>query len=117
MKPNDFMKGDIILGARRGWKQARHPIIFFSKSDDTFFIGAMITHSDQNSNMILFDEHFEDKGKLDDRPQFVVQQLLLKKRDWGPFVKIGKLSSAGIEYLLQHIADTKPTYWDDYIRS
>ena len=115
MSKSHYTEGDILLGAKRKQKEARHPIIFISEHDRMFFLGAMITHSDNHGNIPLTDKHFEIKGKLDDKPQFLVQQLLLKKQEWGPFKKIGRLNSVGVKFVLDHVKKTEPTYWEDYL--
>lgn len=109
-----FSKGDILRGSKRGRDEAFHPIIYISEHDNDFFLGGMITHSAIKGNVALDDAHFESKGKLDRKPQFFVQQYLLKKHDWAPFEKVGKLSPEGIKHVLKHIEKTEPTYWDDY---
>jgi len=111
----EFEQGDVLRGTKRRRDEAYHPIIYLSEYDGTFFLGGMITHSPNNGNIPLKEEHFQSKDGIDGKPQFFVNQFLLKKQEWAPFTKIGKLSQKGIKHVLSYIEKTEPLYWDDYL--
>ena len=98
------VKGDILRG-RKG-SNAIHPIIFLEGHDDSFFIGAMITHcSNHADNILMLEEHFNEydsRGRkyiLCFDNSHLVEAKLLKRLEWQPFVKVGELSFLGITFV------------------
>ncbi len=111
----DFEPGDILRGSKRRRDQAYHPIIFLEALDDWCFCGGMLTHSGDYGNIKLGEEHFEKKINDDPRPNYFVPARLLKKNDWGPFQKVGKLSASGVAFVQAHLNDVTPQRWEDFI--
>ena len=109
-----FSAGDIIQGAKRGKTESFHPIIYFGEIDPIFFEGGMITHSNKYGNVKLKDEHFAQKIDSDFRPSYFVRNFLIKKKEWGSFIKIGELSDQGMTFLRNHLDGTSPMVWESY---
>lgn len=110
-----FTKGDIIQGAKRGIDESFHPIIYFDEIDDLFFLGGMITHSKAYGNIKLDDSHFAQKIDNNPKPSFFVKNYLVKKQDWSPYKQIGKLSQKGIEFIEGKLKNTNPEVWENYL--
>ena len=118
---DDFSKGDILIG-----RVTVHPIVFLKRETDDQFIGCIITHSTSKrypDNIGLKPEHFIDRdstGKnykiIYDRSYFVGFNTV-KKNDWGPFKKVGRLTIAGIEFIESYLTKTEPTLWRNYMEN
>jgi hypothetical protein len=113
-------KGDILRG-RKG-SDAIHPIIFLEGLDDSFFIGAMITHSSNHGdNILMLEEHFNEFDKNGRKlglyfdNTHLVEAKLLKKLEWRPFVKVGELSHSGITFVEKTLKKMHPLVWEDYL--
>ncbi|MBI1939479.1 MAG: hypothetical protein HYS25_15325 [Ignavibacteriales bacterium] len=114
-----YKKGDILLG-----EKTNHPIIYLNKEDDYYFNGCIITHSPTSSyknNISFLPEHFEMHDE-DDNPYRIIYDnshfvnlKLIKKTEWGPFNKVGKLSRIGIQYLEKYLEKDDSTEWRAYI--
>lgn len=112
----NFSIGDIIIGTIRRKNAALHPIVYLRDAPDSgLFLGAMLTHSSEFGNLKLDDHHFIQKIDADPRPSFFVKNYLLKKEEWGPFRKVGRLSGIGISFMLTQLKGTSPELWEDYI--
>ena len=109
--------GDILRG--RNGSDAVHPIIFWIGHDDTFFIGAMLTHRDRD-NVSMSEKHFYkqdsegNKYELFFDQTYLVEALLLKKLEWRPFRKVGQLTDAGISFVDSKIGNFIPELWENY---
>lgn len=110
-----YNKGDILKGSKNRRDQAYHPIIYLGEKDDTYFIGGMITHSPEYGNIELSDNHFEKKIDNNPKPSFFVNNYLVKKLEWGPFVNVGRLSAEGIKYVEKELSSTEPKIWENYL--
>ena len=115
-------KGQIFFGRRNS--DAYHPIIFLSEIDDDFFLGAMLTSSATYKDNILMDvSHFEihdhmgEEYVLQYKNTYLVKAKLIKKHEWSPFRKIGKLTAEGIAFVEEHIDTTHEKLWEDYLNS
>lgn len=115
-------KGDILRG-RKG-SDAIHPIVFLEGHDDSFFIGAMITHSQNyQDNILMLEEHFKEfddenkKFTLYFNNTHLVEVKLLKRLQWRPFVKVGELSISGIAFVEAKLKGLHPEVWEDYLRA
>ncbi len=113
-------KGDILYG-RKG-SDAIHPIIFWHGHDDTFFIGAMLTHSSNGEgNISMSERHFYSRDMSGDEYEvffdqtYLVEALLLKKLQWRPFRKVGQLTDAGIAFVDSKIGGSVPALWEEYV--
>ncbi len=112
---NVLTPGDIIIGTHKRRNEAYHPIIYLGEIDETFFSGVMLTHDSRQENIELVNEHFEQKIDNDERPSFFVGNYLIKKQEWGPFHKVGKLSEIGLQHIHQNLDGTEPLIWEGYI--
>lgn len=110
-----FSKGDIIRGTKRGRNESFHPIIYIAEIDEFYFRGGMISHSSKYGNIRFNDFHFAQKIDDDTRPCYFVPKNLIKKQDWSPFERIGRLSDHGIEFVISCFKSTTPQVWEDYI--
>lgn len=108
-----FTKGDIIQGSKRGKDESYHPIVYFDEIDDLFFLGGMITHSKSFGNVELNDSHFENKIDDNPKPSFFVSNYLIKKLEWGPYKTIGRLSKKGIQFIESNLKNTEPEIWEN----
>ena len=111
-------RGDIIIGASRNRDASYHPIIYLGENseDEISFIGGMLTHSSEHGNIILDDYHITITYDSN-RPSYFVNNQLLKKSEWGPFQKVGQLTTEGISYVLSHIQQTEPQFWEEYLNN
>ncbi len=114
-------KGDIIVG-----NKTNHPIIYLRVENEYSFIGCIITYSNSmkyKNNVSFLPEHFEildtEKNKFSVvyEDSYFVNLELIKKMEWGPFVKVGKLTRSGIEFLDKQLAKDDPIKWKDYINN
>ncbi|RYJ51095.1 hypothetical protein DR871_014330 [Flavobacterium petrolei] len=110
-----FTKGDIIRGSKTNIDESYHPIVYFEEQDGVFFLGGMITHSKAFGNIALDDSHFEQKIDNNIKTSYFVKNYLIKKQEWAPFVKIGKLSISGIEFITENLENTTPEIWENYL--
>ena len=114
----NWKKGDILRGRNRS--DAVHPIIFWVGHDDTFFIGAMLTHSDIKNNVLMSKEHFYKQDSEGNEYEllfdqtYLVEILLLKKLEWRPFRKVGQLTKGGIDFVDSKISNSIPKLWEAY---
>lgn len=92
----DFKKGDILVGKKRNFTEAFHPIVYISGSIQAP-LAVVLTHSGgYPCNMRLQDEYPDEKGKVE--PSFVIRHLIQKIEAWGPYTKkIGELSMRDLE--------------------
>lgn len=102
-----FKKGDILMGKEKNFTQAYHPIVFISGSD-TSPNGVILTHSNNfPCNVPL------TKGK---RPSYFTAHLIEKLSGWGPYRKIGEVTSGQLALIERHIAGQAPVSWARYLR-
>lgn len=96
-------------------KKAYHPFIFLENVNEETFIGAMLTTKNNANyeNIVLKKKYFLD-DPLPSKESFFVPNILIKKMDWSPFKKIGKISQEGVKYILGHLEGTTPEYFEIY---
>ncbi|MBU2492381.1 MAG: hypothetical protein KJ571_07110 [Bacteroidetes bacterium] len=113
-----FEKGNIIKGRR-----IIHPVVFLSPVDQDSFEGAMLTHSTQkeySDNISLLEEHFETHDSSNNEysvkfnNSYFVGQTLLKRSDFGPFRKVGKLTETDIEFIEENRREVPAILWVNY---
>ncbi len=112
-------KGEIFFGKNN--LDGRHPIVYLRDNDKNFFIGAMLTTSDDYPNNILMaEEHFKkedpkgEKYELFFKGTYLIATELIKRDEWKPFRKVGELTDEGIRFVESKISNTKPKLWEDY---
>lgn len=113
---SDFEKGEILEAEKRDWKAGYHPIIFWEKYDEDFFVGLMMSKSKKHGNILLNDNHFVT------RPDETIVSLfapraLLKKWEWGGFTKVGMLSEEGINWVEASLPSDPPILWEELMKS
>ena len=118
---SDFARGDIILG-RKG-SDAIHPIVYLRPKDEDFFIGAMITKSDKfSSNIPMRQDHFKEydengvKFELSYNNSHLVKAKLIKRNEWQPFRKVGKLTDAGVSFIETNTDTKEEQLWEDFLK-
>ena len=85
--------------------------------DKRLFVGAMLTHFPKNPNIKIKKDHFLGFSKPGKRYKFsydetyIVNQPLFKKKEWMPFVKVGKLSEESIRFVEQIFASKAPEFF------
>ena len=117
-----FEKGDIIWVdlQERHPSKLRHPAVIWSAAvdDESDFYGVMLTHSEpsnQNDNILLTEEHFEEGHEVVFSKTHFVNQIFIKFQRWGPFYRGGRLTKSGIEFIEHNLTNTEPLSFDEYI--
>ncbi len=114
-----YTKGDILKG-----EGIVHRIVYLDNKDDYYFIASMLTHSTDKkypNNISLKSEHFEKFDENNNKFEFVfentyfVKLKLEKKIEWGPYSRMGKLTSEGIKFLEDQLKSLEPTEWRKYM--
>jgi hypothetical protein len=115
-----FLKGDIIYGRKNS--DAFHPIIFLEDRDADFFIGCMLTSSNNfDSNILMKLEHFKklnengEEFELQFSNSHLVKAKLLKRNEWQPFRKIGELTSNGLIFVEGNIETEPEKLWEEFL--
>lgn len=105
-----MVKGDIYFGKKN--LDGKHPIVFLDDIDEYSFHGLMLTHSSRSGNEKLEKDDFEwtEKG-FDTENTHLVKRSLIKKKEWAPFTKVGKLSELGLTKVASIISGQTPEYW------
>lgn len=112
-------KGDIIHGLNN--LDGKHRIIFLENHDEYSFVGAMVTHSPNfPENVPMESEHFEktdaEGNEYTFKPEntYLVGRKLLKRQEWAPFMKLGKLTPQGVEFIDKILSGTTPVFWEEH---
>lgn len=115
-------KGDILFGRKKS--DAIHPIVYLREHDKNFFIGAMLTTSNNYKDNILMAEiHFKKENSDGKKYEFyfknthLVNKEFIKKDEWKPFKKVGELTDEGIKFIESKIKDKDPIFWEDYLNT
>ena len=103
---NKFKKGDILIGSKRKFDEARHPIVFIN-GPDLAPQAVILTHSANFPCNIKL-------SKIYDRDaSYFVAHLIEKMSEWGPYKKVGKLTKDDISLIEDNISDHVIT-WKQY---
>ena len=113
-----MLKGEIFLG-----KKTIHPFIYLEEIDTDQFKGCILTHSNKYPDNVLLDhEHLEQKNTdgLNFRVKFdnsyFVCSILIKKAEWGPFIKVGQMTDNGINFVESLVSGAAFLItWEEYI--
>lgn len=105
---NNFKRGDILRGTKKGREEAYHPIVFIDGPE--FAPSAVIlTHkADHSCNSKL-------NGTYDGKPQYVVAHLIEKLAEWGPYQKDGRLTDEDIKIVDGLILGQSRITWQEYL--
>jgi len=114
-------KGDILFGRKNS--DAIHPIIYLRDRDKNFFIGAMLTRSNNyTDNIPMTEKHFKRENPKGVKYEFffddthLVDAKLTKRDEWKPFKKVGELSVEGIKFVESRLNNKNSKFWEDYLR-
>ncbi len=114
----NYEKGDILEG--EGVK-AIHPIVFYEDRNPHTVVGLMITTEPRyKDNVLMKESHFEPTDENDTPYKIVfknshlVRAKFIKKQDWEPFDKVGKLTNEGVAFIESQVADKQPQDFDIY---
>lgn len=112
MNSDNFNRGDILEATERRITEGYHYIIYYdSERWGENFIGGMITRSNINDNAPMLPSHFKlnddngDKFKIVYDNSHLVRAKLKKLDNWGPYKKVGELTSEGITFVEQTIGN------------
>jgi hypothetical protein len=115
--------GDILKGKNRDRDAAFHFIVFLDDNDKTSFVGTMLTRCNKyKDNILMSENHFNKTDTAGNSFEFqfknthLVKRRLIKLEGWGPFEKIGELTTEGIKFVKSATDLTEPVIWDDYLR-
>jgi len=107
-----FKVGDILLGTSRARAEARHRVVYLSGSSENP-VGVVLTHSNKfPCNIEMKPEHIE--SGTDKEPQYFVAHQIQKLSEWGPYERIGNLSSQGVGFVIANLSHDIVT-WDEYL--
>ena len=114
--------GDILEARDRSYEAGRHYVIFYDGYDDNEFLAGVLTSTDNFPKNILMNEsHFintDENGndfKVTYKNSKLVPAKLYKPENWGPFEKVGQLSTEGIVFVEEKIGHLEPEFWEKYI--
>jgi hypothetical protein len=106
----DFKKGDILVGQKRAFNKAYHPIVYISGIKEAP-LAVVLTHSTGFScNMPLKNIYDGKENKV----QYFVAHLIEKIADWGHYEKIGELKAEDLELIEDQIKDFSSMTWSEY---
>jgi hypothetical protein len=114
-------RGDILKATKRGKNAGKHFIIFYENHDTRNFIGAMITHSEDSHNIPMDKTYFHEKDAAGNNYKvvydntFLVNAKLMKFESWGPFQKVGELTSEGVEFVESIIDGLSAETWEEFL--
>ena len=114
-------EGDIFFG--RKYSDACHPIVYLRDKDENFFIGAMLTTSEnfKKDNILMAEEHFKKEHSKDIKSEVffknthLVKIELIKKIERGPFKKVGELTNKGIKFVKSNVKDKGLMFWEKHL--
>ena len=112
--------GDILQARSRNWTTGKHYIICLRGNGINLLIGAVLTTRPRD-NVPLKKEHFKSidehgkQFKVQFKSSHVVKGRFIKPPKWGPYKKVGELTSEGIAFVLSVVKHESEMYWDDFI--
>jgi hypothetical protein len=115
MNSSKFKPGDVLQATHRELKKGCHPIIYLSGHTETDFVGAMLTHhEDQKRNVkISADSFVKQEGY---NGTYLVIGKFIKPEEWGPFCKINQLTEDGLNFVYDVIGDLSSETFANYFR-
>lgn len=100
MNSKDFKPGDILRATHRALRKGYHPIIYVGGHSDTDFIGAMLTHHEDNTRNVKIDPaYFVNKSGYENT--YLVIGKFMKPEEWGPFNKVNQLTPDGLYFVIK----------------
>jgi len=114
-----YTKGDIVVASKRGRDKGKHYIIVWTEFEEgKDFIGIMLTTAtgeEYSDNIALDKTHINEEMEFVWKNSHFVNRLFIKFADWGPFRKIGELSSSGVQYVQNSLQDLSPVSFEEYV--
>lgn len=110
---NGFQEGDILVGKKRDFIEAYHPIIYIAGPDTAPF-AVILTHSGN------FPCNIKLWGNYGTQASYFVAHLIEKASEWGPYEKIGELNKEDLDMVKRCIYSHTPITWavyEEYTRS
>lgn len=105
-----FKQGDILVGQKRTFDEAYHPIVYISGPKEAPH-AVVLTHSTGfPCNMPLLNI-YDGKGN---KIQYFVAHLIEKMPDWGYYKNIGELEAGDLKLIKAQIKDSSPMTWSEY---
>lgn len=104
---DSFQEGDILVGKKRNFTEAYHPIVFVSGPAEAP-LAVVLTHSNN------FPCNVPLSGTYDSKPSYFVAHLVEKVAEWGPYEKQSELTPEDLELVKKCISDTTPITWAMY---
>lgn len=106
----DFIKGDILVGQKRAFDEAYHPVVYISGIKEAPY-AVVLTHSKGfPCNIELLNIYDGKENKI----QYFVAHLIEKMGEWGHYEKIGELQKEDLELIDIHTKDLSPMTWSQY---
>ncbi len=103
-----FQNGDILIGTKRKFEEAYHPIIFIGGSDYAP-LAVVLTHSDKYPcNVRLVGNYGENST------QYFIAHLIEKLPEWGPYSRVGKLTDEDIKIVRNSVSSASHITWQQY---
>lgn len=103
----NYKKGDILVGKDRAFKSAYHPIIYID-GPKVAPLAVILTHANSFSCNIRL------SGGYDVETSYFVAHLIEKMSGWGPYTKVGELTTEDMNLIEAHISDLAPITWEQY---
>ena len=110
---NQFQKGDILMGAKRGHDEAFHRVVYLDGPDDAPLRVVLTSSNRYPCNKLLQPQHIESGAMT--VGQYFVAHRLQKLKDWGPYRTIGRLTAEGVEFVESELP-AGSLQWGDYIK-
>jgi len=106
----NFEKGDILIGQKRAFDEAYHPIVYVSGSEEAP-LAVVLTHSTGfPCNMKLLNIY---DGK-ENKAQYFVAHLIEKMAEWGHYEKNGELYKEDLDLIESNINGLGHMTWSEY---
>jgi hypothetical protein len=107
----DFKKGDILVGQKRAFDEAYHPVVYIAGPKEAP-IAVILTHSKKfpcNKELLNIYDGKENKA------QYFVAHLIEKVAEWGHYEKIGRLQEEDLNLIESQISNSSPMTWSMYM--
>lgn len=114
---HEMKPGDILEASKKSPQEGKHPIIFLGEyHDPSFFVGTFLTHAKgyKDYENIPFEElDFIPGYKIKDGHSYFAPVLFLKREEWGPYYKVGKLTERGLSRVQEVTGGCEPISYDE----
>jgi hypothetical protein len=104
---NNFQEGDILIGKKRSFAEAYHPIVFISGPEEAP-LAVVLTHSNNFSCNLKLSSTYGSKTS------YFVSHLIEKMAEWGPYEKEEELTPEDLDFIKKSISGVAPITWATY---